>query len=521
MADFHLLRPWWLIAAALCVVLAVVARKSASARSDWYRVIEPKLAKAIIRQRVGRFSMGAADLVWLMLFLGMLALTGPTWTKQLPDELKDQAAVIVLLDNSDSMYAGDIAPNRNRAAKSKIEALRQVLPASLFSVIAYARSAHLVIPLTRDSDFFELFLAPLEPDIMPGNPQTRSGLAQALELARKVGEGAAMPVNLILMSDSLTAHESSELSQFHQQFPAVEVLVIGTEEGAALRFAPAGLQASGGTGVPLDGFAALKDAGVPVTAVTTDNQDVAWLAQRIRGTLVQAQNDNGQWHWQDAGYWLVIAMLPLALVLYRRISALSVFAPLLLLASTYSIDARADWQSLWWTCDQRGQQALDRGDYAEAGQRFCDPYRKGRAYYLAKDYAQAGEAFRQVKSAAGLFYLANSLAHQQRYQAALKYYYQALLIDPQLTQAQNNARQVKALLDELAKRPGEREKADENAEFSTLKVDVNATRNQAEQAPAAANVLSDDELAHWMANVKSSPRDMLKALFILQAQEAR
>lgn len=521
MADFHFLRPWWLIGAALCVVLGVVARKSASVRSDWYQVIDPKLAKAIIRRRTGRFSKGTGELIWLMLFLGMLALSGPTWTKQLPDELKDQAAVIILLDNSDSMYAGDIAPNRNQAAKNKIEALRQVLPASLFSVITYAQSAHLVIPLTRDSSFFALFLQPLEPDIMPRQSQTRSGLAQALALARQVGEGAAMPVNLILMSDSLSAQEYTELSQFHQQFPALEVLVIGTEDGAALRFAPLGLEAAGGTGVPLDRFAALKDAGVAVTAVTADNQDVSWLAQRVRGTLVQAQNDNAQWHWQDAGYWLVIALLPLALVLYRQVSALGVLAPLLLLASAYSTDVRADWQSLWWTCDQQGQQALDQGNYAEAGQRFCDPYRKGRAFYLAKDYPQAVEAFRQVKSAAGFFYLANSLAQQQHYQAALKYYYQALLIDPQLTQAQSNAQRVKALLDELAKHSGEREKAEDNAEFSTLKVEVTAPQKRPDEAPEVATGLSDEELKHWMANVKTSPRDMLKALFILQAQEAK
>ncbi|MOA11921.1 Tetratricopeptide repeat protein [compost metagenome] len=214
-------------------------------------------------------------------------------------------------------------------------------------------------------------------------------------------------------------------------------------------------------------------------------------------------------------------MLPLGLLLYRHFTLMSLVAPvMLLLASAYSPDAKADWKTLWWTPDQLGQQAMDEGDYKRAAEFFTDDYRKGRAYYLAKDYPQAAAAFRHVRTAEGYFYLANSLAQQQQYQAALKYYRQALLIDPKLAQASSNAQAVKAVLDELAKRPGEREKADpDSTDFTSIQIDLRASRNREQEKTSAARAMSEDELNNWMANVKSSPRDMLKALFLLQTQD--
>ncbi|MFR0693549.1 tetratricopeptide repeat protein [Enterobacterales bacterium AE_CKDN230030158-1A_HGKHYDSX7] len=522
MLDLHFLHPWWLVGAALCLVLGVLGRNRRSTRSEWYRVIDSKLAPALIRSHWGRYSLGAVDLLWLMLLLGMLALSGPTWNRQLPDELQDQAAVVVVLGNQPSMYAGDIAPNRSRAAKAKIQALRQLMPQSSFSVIVYANTAHLVIPLTRDDSFFDLFLQPLEPDIMPKAVVSRSGLALALDRARQIAGTADMPVNVILMTDSLPAQERADLGQFQKEFPSLEVLIIGTAEGGPLRFAPGGLTATGGTQVPLDDFAALKEAGMNVTSIATDDRDVAWLARHIRGAIEQSRDSDAHWHWQDSGYWLVLLMLPLGLLLCRQITLLGLAAPLIvLLSGTYSTDASADWKSLWWTPDQLGQQAMDKGDYQGAGELFIDSYRKGRAYYLAKDYPKAVDAFRQVKSAQGYFYLANSLAQQQRYQAALKYYRQALLIHPSFTQASANAKAVKSVLDELRKQPSERQMTDdaESADVSSIQIDLSATQKSEQEPTSASRMMSEDELNNWMANVKSSPREMLKALFLLQSQE--
>ncbi|MNK18404.1 Tetratricopeptide repeat protein [compost metagenome] len=519
MAELHFLRPWWLLGAVLCFVMAVALRRRASGRTAWRQVIDPKLAPALIRQHAGRGSWGAIETIGLMLAIGMLALSGPSWNKQLPDELKDEAAVIVILANGNSMYAGDIAPNRNRAAKEKIQALRRLMPQSSFGVIAYADTAHLVIPLTRDDGFFDLFLPPLEPDIMPRSALGRSGLEQALDLAQQTAATASVPVNVIVMTDSLSEQDPLDLIRFREQRPALEVLVVGSGNGGGLRFAPAGVSPET-TQVPVDEFVSLKNEGVPVITITPDGQDLAWLAQHVRGTLVQAQKEDPRWQWRDSGYWLVLAMLPLGFLLYRQVTALSILAPLmLLLAGAYSPDAHAGWQDLWWTPDQLGQQALEEGDYKRAATLFSDGYRKGRAYYLDGNYAAATAAFRQVHSAEGYFYLANSLARQQQFHSALKYYELALQAEPGLEQASANAKKVKAVLDELARKPGTREKQDgDNNDYSSIRIELDANRSKEEGGPAGQQAMSAEELKHWMSNVRTSPKDMLRALFLLQAQ---
>ncbi|MFK0087424.1 VWA domain-containing protein [Pseudomonas sp. NPDC090755] len=517
MSDLHFLNPWWLLGVTACLLLGAFGRRRRVEHSPWNQVLDARLAAALIRDRAVRRRFGVVELLWLLLALGMLALAGPSWNRQVPDELAQQAAIIVVLGNGNSMYSGDVAPNRNRAVKAKVQALRRLMPQASFSVIAYAGSAHLVVPLTRDASFFDLYLTPLEPDIMPTVTLPRSGLGQALELARQTAGSTPLPANVIIMTDSLSSAERADLLAFHQTFAALEVLVVGSGAGGPPRFAPAGL-ADADSAVPLDDFAALKDQGLNVTGLSTDDQDLAWLGQHIRGTQVQAQNADAQWHWQDAGYWLALAMLPFALLLHRRLRVLAL--PLMLLAGVHAPDARADWNDLWWTPDQQGQRALEDGDYPRAARKFVDPYRQGRAYYLAEDYPQAAAAFGRTNTAQGRFYLGNSLARQQHYQAALKAYRQALDMDPGLAQASANAKAVEAVLEALAKRPGERQRAEPgDNEVGSIRIDLTPRHHPEEETAPPVSSMGEAELDQWMVNVKTSPKDMLKALFLLQTQE--
>lgn len=517
MAEFHLLRPWWLLAALVCLAAGLLARRKGAQRSQWHAVMDKHLAQALLLYPGSKRVFTASDLLWLLLTIGMLALCGPTWSKQVPTGAQGKLAVVIVLANSASMYAGDVPPNRNRAAKAKIDALRKRLPQAEVAVVVYDRTAHLAIPLTADERFFELYLQPLEPDLMPRSAGAASGLEQALLLAERSAATSQLPSNLLLITDNLNERDSEALADVHARHQALQVLVAGTAEGAALRYAPNSADTQG-TSVPLASFAALKTQGIAVAELRGDDQDVVWLARHIENHQTQQQASDARWRWQDSGYLLVFCMLVPALWLQRRIRLLSIATPLLLLAGAYTGEARADWQSAWWTADQQGQQAMDRGDYKTAGALFADTYRQGRAYYLAKDYAQAAAAFRQVHTAEGYFYLANSLAQQARYQAALKYYQQAVKLNPSLQQAVDNAEAVRAALQAAVAKRGRRVPGDpEQGDITGIKVDVDSPRLDQEQTSADTS-LTDAEVQQWMANIKSSPRDMLKALFLLQSE---
>lgn len=517
MADLHFLRPWWLLGLLVVVAAALMTYRHQRGESAWTKVIDPKLVGALLNRHRGQRVGNAQNVVWLLLMAAVVAMAGPTWHKQVPEGLQEKAAVMVVMANSSSMYTGDALPNRNRAAKAKIEALRARLPQSSFGVIAWANTAHLVIPLTQNDDFFSLFLPALEPDIMPTQIKPESALRAALALAQESTQNSGLPVNIVVVTDSLSALDDAALRDTYRSFPALEVLVVGSAQGGALRFAPYNTTSPASTQVPIASFEALKQAGIPVLSMTRDSQDIEWLAENIRNNIKQSQNESNQWRWQDSGYWMLLLMLPLALLLFHRLQVTVVLLPLMLATSLWAPLARADWNHLWWTPDQLGQKALDKKAYSAAGSLYADNYRKGRAFYLAKDYQSAAAAFRQVDSAEGLFYLANSLAQLKQYQAALHYYALALQQKPTLAEAEKNAATVKALIDELRKKQGVHQQADNHTDFSFLKIEQQRAKSKSE--PQTGKGMDQNELNSWMNEVNTSPKEMLKSLFILQAQE--
>ncbi|MCS2160045.1 VWA domain-containing protein [Scandinavium sp. H11S7] len=517
MSDLHFLRPWWLAGIVVLVIAALIAHRRQSRDSEWFSVIDPKLAGALVHQHRGQRLLNRLNILWLLLTVGLIAMAGPSWHKQIPEGLREKAAVMVVFANGTSMYAGDVVPNRNRAAKAKIDALRQRLPQSSFGVIAWANTAHLVIPLTQNNEFFNLFMPPLEPDLMPVTPRPESALRAALALADESSKNNGQPVNIVVVTDTLSSLDDAALRAFYTHFPALEVLVVGTKAGGALRFAPYNTFSPGTTQVPIAAFDALKQAGIPVLSMTTDDQDLNWLTDHIRNSVRQSQNESNRWRWQDSGYWLVLLMLPLAVMLFRRLSVAAVLFPLLLSTTFWAPQAKADWNHLWWTPDQLGQKAMNNKDYPAAATLYTDSYRKGRAYYLAKEYQNAAAAFHNVDSAEGNFYLANSLAQLQQYQAALHYYAQALQCDPTLLAAKTNAATVKAILEETQKKQGKRQRADNHTDFSFLKIEQQHAKTKNE-SPRSAKNMNDSELNNWMSNVDTSPKEMLKSLFILQSQ---
>ncbi|EAW0724335.1 VWA domain-containing protein [Salmonella enterica] len=517
MSEFHFLRPWWLVGLLVVWGAAWVAQRRQRGHSPWTEVIDPALAGALLQRRSAWRLVNGINTIAVMLTLGLIALAGPSWHKQVPEGLQDKAAVVFVLANGSSMYASDIEPNRNRAAKAKMEALRKKLPHASVSVIAWANTAHIVIPLTQDNDFFDLFLPPLEPEIMPRDARPESALRAALELANSSTKQSGLPLNVVIITDTLSTLDDAAVRDYYARTPNLEVLVVGSETGGALRFAPENVDKGVNTAVPVQAFTALKSSGVPVLSLTPDDEDINWLLTHINKNIQHAHNQDNQWRWEDSGYVLVLLMLPLALFLMRYVSTAPIVALMVISSTFWASPAKADWQHLWWTGDQLGQKALAEKHYAQAGQYFTDSYRKGRALYLAKDYRNAAAALRGVESAEGYFYLANSLAQMQQFQPALEYYQRALDKAPDMKEAKENAATVEALLKEARNQKSLRQKADNHTDFSFMKIEQQHIKT--DQPTSGAKKMNDAELDNWLLNVDTSPKEMLKSLFILQAQE--
>ena len=111
------------------------------------------------------------------------------------------------------MQASDLQPSRLERAQHKLHDWLALRPGARAGLIAYSGSAHLVMPLTRDSRIVEQMAQALEPSVMPVQGEA---LADALKLAQQQLERAGVPGSIVVMTDSIAASQLSALAGYRQ-----------------------------------------------------------------------------------------------------------------------------------------------------------------------------------------------------------------------------------------------------------------------------------------------------------------
>ena len=232
--------------------------------------------------------------------LGILALAGPSWRQAPSPFAEDQAAAIVVMKIAPSMQASDLQPSRLERAQHKLHDWLALRPGARAGLIAYSGSAHLVMPLTRDSRIVEQMAQALEPSVMPVQGEA---LADALKLAQQQLERAGVPGSIVVMTDSMAASQLPALANYHQAGgPPVQVLaMVGSRQVAA---------ANG-----LDTGARSLDARLEL--VTADDSDVRRLAARATTSVAASNAHELEARWREEGYALV-PLLALAALLWAR-----------------------------------------------------------------------------------------------------------------------------------------------------------------------------------------------------------
>ncbi|MEO0653175.1 MAG: hypothetical protein AAFZ65_21035, partial [Planctomycetota bacterium] len=116
--SFHFLRPGWLLALPVAVVLTGLLLRSADPSRAWRGVIDPHLLEALrVRGRQQR-TLQPAHVLGLLWGLSLVALAGPAWRRVPSPFVTDAAAMVVVVEVTESMDASDVAPSRlERAAQ--------------------------------------------------------------------------------------------------------------------------------------------------------------------------------------------------------------------------------------------------------------------------------------------------------------------------------------------------------------------------------------------------------------------
>jgi Ca-activated chloride channel family protein len=450
LADFHFLRPAWLLALLPCALLALWLRRNAAQGSLWHTLIDPALLDALLLRDAPR-RQGALPLLLLAGWtIATIALAGPAW-ERLPQPVnRANDALVIALDLGSTMRAADVQPSRYERARFKLADLLARRRDGQTALIVYAGDAHVVTPLSDDAGTLAAMLPALSPEIMPVEGDDLPG---AVRLAGSLLAGAGVPRGrLLVITDRFPADRHAEVSELLDQGGlSLSLLATGTARGAPVTLPGGGFlrNESGGIVVPgldidtmREGVAA---AGGRFATLALDDSDldyllpppvVAEIAPGSGGTRTFDQ-------WQDRAPWLALALLPLAALAFRRGWLLGVALALLLPLPRAEA---MEWQDLWLRKDQQAARALAAGDARRAAELFRSPDWRGAAQYEAGDYEGAARSWATQDDAAAHYNRGNALARAGHLQEALSAYDAAIARKPGMEDAVENRRLVEEQL---------------------------------------------------------------------------
>lgn len=422
--SLHLLRPmllWALLAIVPAAALWHWRRRDADV---WRQSVDAHLLPKLLVSGDRRGWLGFV-LAALTYALAVIAMSGPSWRQTEHPVFQSSMPLVVVLDLSSSANATDLPPSRLLQARAKLATLLRKRAGGEVALLVYAGESFTVAPLTEDSANVALFLDALSPSVMPvdGKRADRAidAAAQLLQQAGfKQGE-------ILLVSDSADRSAESSARVARSRGFSVSALGVGGERGAAYRTASGEIAQAKLDEGSLRTLAA--QGGGRYARIAPDDADLRALGvlDPSQQPLADetAESDGGK-SWLDEGYWLVLPVMLLSLLAFRRRAVVAVLAMVCVLPLAQPAHA-AD-GTLWQRADQVQQQRLDAGVQA---------YRKG-------DFAAAQKAFEAVPTDEGLYNLGNALARQGQYDAAIAAYDRALKQHPNQQDAIANRAAVDA-----------------------------------------------------------------------------
>ena len=518
LSDFQFLRPAWLLLIFFGALLPLLWRRSHDQQRRLRAIIAPHLLAHLLITPQDNHRLRPVHLTAALLILGAIAAAGPTWEQDRPAFLENRAPLIIALDLSPSMDATDIQPSRLEAAKHKLHELIARRSGAHTALIAYAGSAHLVLPATDDPALLDSFIQALATNLIasPGK-----NVAEVIEQAKRLLQAQNTPATLLLVTDGADTTRLAGLKQ-QLQDSALQVLVlaVGSANGGIIRNAD-GQPRTDSNGRPelgsfdqaaLKQLAAVTDA--PLGSLTINDDDLDWIEGHARQHFQAASDEQRELHWKDAGYWLCIPLLILAFFSVRRGWSLNWTAALILGVGLQPAPAQANALSdAFFTRDQQGRWAFEHQHFPAAASLFEDPYWKGIAAYNAADFDLALASFAQLDTPQAYFYLGNIYVRRFKFDQAIAAYTRALALQPKFPEASANLALAQALLKDT-------DSAEQNTpevKPDQIKLDLQPGKGQSK--PLQTRQAASDQ--QWLENLTTSPANFLRQKFSLQDQSAQ
>ena len=469
--SFQFLRPGWLVLIIPGFWLVFRLYQRWKQRTDWSGVVEPHLLELLLVEARGIRRTWIPWMLSLMLILVLTAMAGPVLEKRSVPVLKKNLAKVLVLDVSHSMLAEDLRPNRIERAKFKLRDLLNRIDEGETALIAYAGDAHIISPLTSDTHTITTLLPGLEPDIMP---HRGSRPDRAMELAVKLLDGhSANPGEVIWLTDGIPENMIPTVAQLLGRH-RLSVIGVGTEKGAPIPGKNSGFLKNSKGGIVMSRLdtsrlqVLAQQKGGTFQILRNDDQDLEIVLNQpiLMNEYLEDETEKQGDIWREEGPWLLLIMLPLAALMFRRglifgFLLISLHLPGFVISeSAYAFE----WKDLWKNKDQQGQQYFIEGSHSEAAQVFENPEWKGLSHFRSGNHENALEEWKGIDSPRSLFNQGNALAKLGKLDQAIDRYDQVLEREPEHSDARFNRDLLKKLLEEQEKQKQQNQEQDGSGE---------------------------------------------------------
>ena len=450
LANFHWLRPDWLWVLPLIGLTTYALARRQLAPGSWQSIIDPALAPYILSRAQIK---GLSYRWWLILIGGVLAVTalaGPSWNRVEQPVFRSEQSIVIALDLSRSMDAQDLTPSRLTRARLKILDILEARQSGQTALVVYSSNAFTVTPLTTDADTVAALVNSLSTDIMPSRG---SYPVAAIRKSQTLLEQAGVAYGeVLLITDGGTSPAAERAAADLQSSGySLSVLGVGTSQGAPIPRAGGGFvtDRSGNIVVPRIEETALRSlaaaGGGRFALLSADDGDINTLLSGEVGIGSASDESLATDLWQEEGPWLLLLLVPMAAMAFRRGLVLVLLLFLLPVAEpVYAFG----WEDLWLTRDQQAQRELDEGNAMEAGELFEDPVWRAVAKYRAAEYGPSAAGFGNQEDIENLYNLGNALARLGEIETAIDAYEQVLEVDPDMEDAIYNRDLLKDLIEQ-------------------------------------------------------------------------
>jgi Ca-activated chloride channel homolog len=478
-AEFHFIRPYWLLAIIPFVVIVVLMVRNKLRLGNWSAVCDEELLPYLLQEKAVNQSRWPLTTGAIAALLVIIALAGPTWQRLPSPVFRNESALVIALDLSRSMDAEDIKPSRLIRARYKIADILKQRKDGQTALLVYAGDTFTVTPLTDDTETIDSQLSALTTAIMPSEgSNTELVLEKAVDLFKQAG---LQKGGILLVTDGANVNKTLPAVKALDGY-SLSIMGVGTADGAPIALPEGGFLKDGQGTIVIPklnagDLAKLAQAGKGVyQTITANDADIQTLLATMDKPVQQQGKENKNLlldQWADKGPWLLLLVLPLAALSFRK--GLLCFALLLLLPlpkNSYAFQ----WQDLWQSKDQQAQQAYKNNQFEQAAKLFENPDWKAAAQYKAAQQ-ELGE-MKSPKTATGFYNQGNVLAKSSRFEEAIKAYDEALKRATDDQQLIKDAKYNKELVEKELEKQKQKQQQDNKQDDKQQKSEKNSQQEK-------------------------------------------